>query len=71
MTLKKEIENTINKHSAECGSDTPDYILAQYLIQCLEAFDSAVMAREVWYGRTTEEATIPDNIEDSRAKGVG
>ena len=61
MTLKKEIENMLNKHSAENGSDTPDYILAQYLIQCLEAFDSAVMARDVWHGRGNIEVTISDN----------
>ena len=61
MTLKEEMKHAINKHSAEGGSNTPDYILAQYLIQCLEAFDSAVMAREAWYGRKPEEAIIPDN----------
>jgi len=62
MTLKQEIENILNRHSAENGSNTPDYILAQYLMQCLESFDSAVMAREAWYGRATSKSfTSPDN----------
>jgi hypothetical protein len=37
--------------SAENGSNTPDFILAQYLTSCLAAFDEAVNAREKWYGR--------------------
>ena len=36
----------INKHSMENGSDTPDYILCDYLIRCLSAFDIAVNARD-------------------------
>lgn len=51
MSFRKEIEETINKHSLENGSDTPDFILANYLAECLTAFDRAVLAREKWYGR--------------------
>jgi len=49
--LRKEIEEAINKASAENGSDTPDYILAEFLISCLKAFDVALVERERWYGR--------------------
>jgi hypothetical protein len=34
----------------ENGSDTPDFILARFLADCLEAFDSAVRTRDDWYG---------------------
>lgn len=51
--FRKEIETIINTHSLENGSDTPDYILAQYLLSCLLAFDEAVKCREVWHGRKT------------------
>ena len=50
-TLEKDIERTINRHSAENASNTPDYILAQYLIACLSAFNVATQQRETWYGR--------------------
>lgn len=53
-TLRKEIETALNRHSAENGSDTPDFILAEYLVGCLRAFDAAVSAREAWYGRSKE-----------------
>jgi len=50
LTLQKEIENTLNRHSAENGSNTPDFILARYLMDCLKAFDNAALARSNWYG---------------------
>lgn len=50
-SFRVEIEKLINRESVENGSDTPDFILAEYLCDCLEAFDRAVTAREKWYGR--------------------
>ena len=49
-SFRKDIERTINSHSAENGSNTPDLILARYLTDCLAAFDTAVQARDKWYG---------------------
>lgn len=51
MSLRHEIARALNGVSAENGSDTPDFILAEYLTACLTAFDEAVVAREEWYGR--------------------
>jgi hypothetical protein len=50
-TLESAIRIAINTHSAENDSNTPDFILAQYLLGCLEAFNMAVQQRETWYGR--------------------
>jgi hypothetical protein len=50
-TLESDITSAINYHSAENDSNTPDYILAQYLLGCLAAFNMAVQQRETWYGR--------------------
>jgi len=46
-----ELEELINRHSIEGGSNTPDFILAEYLKRCLENFDMCVRRREDWYGR--------------------
>ena len=51
MSFRSELENLINRHSQETGCNTPDFILAEYLCNSLLAFDSAVNARERWYGR--------------------
>lgn len=48
MTLREEITAALNRASAENGSATPDYILADYLLQCLLAFDSATNQRDAW-----------------------
>ena len=41
-----ELKTLINKHSKENASDTPDFVLADYLGQCLRAFDYAARYRE-------------------------
>ena len=48
------LKRLINEHSAENTSGTPDYILAAYLINCLNAFDSAVRMRANWRGESVE-----------------
>lgn len=47
--FRSEVEHLINRHSKENGSDTPDFILAEYLDDCLRAFDKAVVRRTDWY----------------------
>jgi len=48
------LEAVINKHGMENGSDTPDFILAEYLMNALNNFDNIVNRRELWYGRKSE-----------------
>lgn len=49
--FEKELEQLINKHSLENGSNTPDFIIAQYLCSCLCNFNFTIAAREKWYGK--------------------
>jgi hypothetical protein len=48
--LREELKRAINHCSAENGSNTPDFILAEYLTDCLAAFEKASTTREEWYG---------------------
>jgi hypothetical protein len=50
QTFREELTDLINRHSKENGSNTPDFILGQYLNACLVAFDNAVKGRDAWYG---------------------
>jgi hypothetical protein len=59
-TFIRELEALINKYSRENESDTPDFILAEYLHACLLAFETGVNAREQWYGRKEVAADDPD-----------
>jgi hypothetical protein len=56
--LAKELEDIVNRYSEENRSDTPDWILANYIIACLDAFNGAIFSREIWYGRKTAEESI-------------
>lgn len=49
--FKKELCSLINSQSIENGSDTPDFILAEYLFNCLLAFENSTNARNRWYGK--------------------
>ncbi len=53
----------INHHSQENASDTPDFILTQYVLGCLAAWNNAVLMREKWYGR---EADALEAVSASR-----
>lgn len=50
-TFQKELKTLINRYSLENGSNTPDFLLAMYLVKCLDVYDEMVNARETWYGR--------------------
>ena len=52
MGLQQDVVAAINRNSAENGSDTPDLILGQYLLDCLVAFNKASRARDEWHGFT-------------------
>lgn len=41
-SLSHELSALLNRRSLENDSDTPDYILAQFMIDCLAAFNGAV-----------------------------
>ena len=60
-TFRRELMVLINKHSKENGSDTPDFILAEYLIECLRVFDKTVKLRTEWYGEKISEEKLRNN----------
>lgn len=49
-TLREAIQHAINTCSAEGGSNTPDFILAEALVAFLAAFNHGVNERDRWYG---------------------
>jgi len=48
--LVSDIASALNKNCAENESDTPDFILAEYLVGCLESYETCKRANERWYG---------------------
>ena len=54
MTFEEEITDVINKHSVENKSNTPDFILAEYLLGCLRTYELAINRRDNWEEEDTE-----------------
>jgi hypothetical protein len=46
--LTGKIRHTLNCANRDNESNTPDYIQAEYLLHCLEAFERATCERERW-----------------------
>ena len=57
--FKDELTKLINRHSLENDTNTPDFILAEYLIRCLDAF-TVVNLRDEWEGRNYEINAVVD-----------
>ena len=49
--FQKDLKLLINSYSLENNSNTPDFILAKYLVQCLFNFNITSNDRETWYGK--------------------
>ena len=69
IDFEKELTDLINRHSMENGSDTPDYLLAAYLSQCLEIFNAVTMLREKWYGRVSVPSESGDDPQRAATPG--
>ena len=64
----KELETLINKYSMENDSNTPDFILAAYLNNCLKTFNTTLQRREAWYGRGWKQKSKKECLCESSAE---
>ena len=65
LSFRTKLTKLINQCSMENASNTPDFILANYIENCLTAFTEAIQQRETWYGR---DAT-PSFTDTHKKKG--
>ena len=49
-TLAQDLQKILSRHHIENASNTPDFILADYLMRALEAGEELVNARHKWWG---------------------
>ncbi len=68
--LRKDLSALLNKYSQENRSDTPDFMLADFMLGCLNVYENTIVARENWYGRKltrdTEQALPPQEVETNK-----
>ena len=70
--LQKAISQAINSLSAEKGSGTPDFILAEFLTDCLMAWNKATRKRSDWYSPeepATEDSSVVQPVPEWRELG--
>lgn len=48
MSLRFELEALLEHYNASTVSETPDSVLAHYLLACLNAFNDALRQRDEW-----------------------
>lgn len=59
LPFERQLSILINKNSRENESNTPDFLLAEYLQDCLVVFEKTVNGREKWYGRENKHSELP------------
>lgn len=64
----KELRELINRYSKENTSNTPDFVLAHFVVNSLLAFDTAVQVRESFYGRDPRPSMTGTDIKPSKEK---
>lgn len=49
-TFRKELEVLLNRYSIDNDLNTPDFILADYIMMCLHNYKQINNERDVWFG---------------------
>lgn len=65
MSFKKELQALIYKYSLENDSNTPDFLLADYLNDTLDIFDKLTIRRDLCQVKS-ERKLVETYIEDLR-----
>ncbi len=69
--LETKLKGLINEESRENDSNTPDFLLAEFMMKCLDAFELTSNRREVWFGVELEPgcSVSKDDIFGAVARG--
>ena len=70
--LARELAEVLNRYSRENVANTPDFLLAEYMLDALAAAEKLIVARDGWYGRRPKpggEQMIEDQPEPQLSDG--
>ena len=62
-SFREDLTSLLNKHCKENRSNTPDFILAEYLDNCLSVYDRACVNNSKWHNGDQNDA--PETSEDA------
>jgi len=69
--LRRELTDLLNAHGADSRSGTPDFVLAEYLLNCLKSFDMAVIRRDSWQGQPAADPPAEQSAQTARFRHRG
>lgn len=64
--LRRELARVLNVHDVDNLANTPDFVLADYLVGCLAAYTAAKECNDEWHGGPNR--TLEDVIAAQRAE---
>ncbi len=67
LTFEQELAALINKYSLENESNTPDFVLALFLKNCLAAFSHTITLRDNWNGAENKPAKVEDPFNQNKS----
>ena len=68
MDARTELIDWLNRHEMNTRSNTQDYILAEYIIDCIRAYDKAAVKRDE---TKSSESSAPQTPQIEDPFGVG
>ena len=68
--FERDLCSLINKYSMENGSDTPDFILSEYLTNCLRSWNTCMQLRAGWRGDACIESIQTQTLENHPSQGI-
>ena len=68
--MQRTIEHAINRSCGENDSNTPDFILAQFLMDCFDAFTLCSQSREQWFGKAFKIGGVREVFAQNAPKGA-
>lgn len=60
VKFQKALKDLINTYSIENDSNTPDWMIADYLVSCLKNWNYNILRREGWFGRGPNAVPLAD-----------
>ena len=65
MSFERELEDLLNKYCIESKASTPDYIVAKYVMNCLESMNNVIKHRDHWYDLRRKHKFIYSESEET------
>lgn len=69
--FRSALTTLLNRFSRENVSNTPDWILRNFICECLKAFNVGIVERDKWYGIKPEPGDAHANLKQRITKHLG